>query len=98
MFPRTSVPPDSSSFLPVLPDAVSRQDGVFNLSRAALMSVSLYSGNYRNLRVAADDRLHQPYRLGLIRGGGAVMEVCYSLGGYIPPESVPARIRPAAGF
>ncbi len=42
----------------VLPDAVSRQDGVFNLSRAALMSVSLYSGNYRNLRVAADDRLH----------------------------------------
>ncbi len=66
----------------VLPDAVSRQDGVFNLSRAALMSVSLYSGNYRNLRVAADDRLHQPYRLGLIRGGAEVMELCYSLGAY----------------
>ena len=44
----------------VLPDMIPRKHGVFNLSRAALMSVSLYSGNYQNLRVAADDRIHQP--------------------------------------
>ena len=66
----------------VLPETIPRQDGVFNLSRAALMSVSLYSGNYQNLRVAADDRLHQPYRLGLIKGGKEVMGICYDLGAY----------------
>lgn len=65
-----------------LQDTVPRRDGVFNLSRAALMSVSLYSGNYQNLRVAADDRLHQPYRLGLIPNGAWVMEECYNLGAY----------------
>ena len=66
----------------VLPETVARADGVFNLARAALMSVSLYSGNYRNLRVAAQDRLHQPYRLGLIPGGQQVMDCCYDLGAY----------------
>lgn len=66
----------------VLPDTVPRRDGVFNLARAALMSVSLYSGNYQNLRVAADDRLHQPYRMGLIKGCAEVMDACYQLGAY----------------
>ncbi len=66
----------------VLPETVSRRDGVFNLSRAALMSVSLYSGNYQNLRVAVEDRLHQPYRLGMIHGSAQVMESCYELGAY----------------
>lgn len=66
----------------VLPDMVPRTDAVFNLSRAALMSVSLYSGNYQNLRVAADDRLHQPYRLGLIHGAQQVMRACYDFGAY----------------
>ena len=66
----------------VLPGEIPRQDGVFNLSRAALMSVSLYSGNYQNLRVAAQDRLHQPYRLELIPHAREVFDLCYSLGAY----------------
>lgn len=66
----------------VLPNEIARRDGVFNLSRAALMSVSLYSGNYQNLRVAAEDRIHQPYRLGLIKGGMEAMEACYNHGAY----------------
>ena len=65
-----------------LPREISHKDGVFNLSRAALMSVSLYSGNYQNLRIAAEDRLHQPYRLSLIKGASAVMESSYLLGAY----------------
>ena len=65
-----------------LPREINHKDGVFNLSRAALMSVSLYSGNYQNLRIAADDRLHQPYRLSLIKGASAVMESSYLLGAY----------------
>lgn len=66
----------------VLPERIDRADGVFNLARAALMSVSLYSGNYQNLVIAADDRLHQPYRLGLIPGGEAVMQACREHGAY----------------
>lgn len=65
-----------------LPREINHKDGVFNLSRAALMSVSLYSGNYQNLRIAADDRLHQPYRLSLIKGASAVIESSYLLGAY----------------
>ena len=65
-----------------LPRDVSHGDAVFNLSRAALMSVSLYSGNYHNLKVACDDRLHQPYRLSLINGAHEVFDAAYQLGAY----------------
>ncbi len=65
-----------------LPRDVSHQDAVFNLSRAALMSVSLYSGNYHNLKVACDDRLHQPYRLSLIHGAHEVFDLAYQYGAY----------------
>ncbi|HAN44469.1 MAG TPA: homoserine kinase [Ruminococcaceae bacterium] len=66
----------------VLPQQIAHKDGVFNLSRAALMSVSLYSGNYNNLRVAADDRLHQPYRLSLINKAEQVFDICYKNSAY----------------
>ena len=66
----------------VLPQSLPHTDARFNLSRAALMAVSLYSGKYENLRAAADDRLHQPYRIGLIPGGDKVMEACYQNGAY----------------
>ena len=65
-----------------LPKEVSHKDAVYNLSRAALMSVSLYSGSYHNIRAAADDRLHQPYRLKLIKGAELVIDHCYALGAY----------------
>lgn len=65
-----------------LPKEIPHKDGVFNLSRAALMSVSLYSRNYQNLRIAADDRLHQPYRLSLINGAHEVLELSYRHGAY----------------
>lgn len=66
----------------VLPDSVSHKDARYNLSRAALMAVSLYSGKYENLRIAAEDRLHQPYRIGLIPGGREVIDACYNNGAY----------------
>lgn len=65
-----------------LPNEIPHKDGVFNLSRAALMSVSLYSRNYQNLRIAADDRLHQPYRLSLINGAHEVLDMTYKHGAY----------------
>lgn len=65
-----------------LPQEIAHKDGVFNLSRAALMSVSLYSRNYQNLRIAAEDRLHQPFRLPLINGAHEVLELSYKHGAY----------------
>ncbi len=65
-----------------IPKQVAHRDGVFNLARAALMSVSLYSGNYHNLRIAAQDQLHQPYRLSLIPGAKETINMLYNNGAY----------------
>ncbi|HCT65368.1 MAG TPA: homoserine kinase [Lachnospiraceae bacterium] len=52
----------------VLPYNVSREDAIFNSSRAALLVASMMTGNIDNLKMAMDDRLHQPYRLPLVPG------------------------------
>lgn len=64
----------------VLPENYSRADAVYNLSRSALMTASLFSGNLGNLRVAVQDRLHQPYRSGLIDHYDQVFRMTYELG------------------
>lgn len=50
----------------VVPKTVDIKDAVFNLSRTALFVSSVMSGNFDNLSVAMDDRLHQPYRMNFI--------------------------------
>lgn len=52
----------------VLPQYVPREDAVFNVSRAALLLSAFGSGDTELLRVSMDDRLHQPYRIPLVRG------------------------------
>ena len=64
----------------VLPESYKRSDAVYNLSRSALMTASLFSGKTENLRVAVQDKIHQPYRLGLIQDGDAVFRLSYELG------------------
>lgn len=64
----------------VLPESVSRQDAVYNLSRSALMAGSLATGNTENLHIAVQDKLHQPYRLGLIPGASEVFDLSYEHG------------------
>lgn len=64
----------------VLPEQYPRADAVYNLSRSALMTASLFSGNLENLRVAVGDRIHQPYRAGLIEGLDHVFRMSYELG------------------
>jgi homoserine kinase len=44
--------------------------------------MSLSGGAYGNLRVAAQDRLHQPYRLDLIPGAKPVMDCALEFGAY----------------
>ena len=65
-----------------LPPQVDHRDAVYNLSRAALMAMSLASGQYGNLKVACQDSLHQPYRLGLIANGEAAIRRCMEEGAY----------------
>lgn len=52
----------------VLPEQVSRQDAIFNISRAALMIKALGRGDRELMRIAQQDRLHQPFRTSLIEG------------------------------
>lgn len=66
----------------VLPESYKRDDCVFNLSRAALMTASLFSGKLENLRVAVGDRLHQPYRKSFIPGIETVFRLSYELGSF----------------
>lgn len=65
-----------------LPEQVQHKDAVFNLSRTALMTASLFSGRLDNLKIAVEDRLHQPYRLQLIPGANEVFALCEKLGAY----------------
>jgi len=66
----------------VLPKRISHKDAVYNLSRSALMSASLATGSYHNLRCAAGDRLHQDYRLPMIPGAERVMRMLDDEGVY----------------
>jgi homoserine kinase len=50
----------------VLPKTVSHQDAVFNLQRSALLAHAFTSRDYDALKVAMQDKLHQPYRKHLI--------------------------------
>lgn len=64
----------------VLPKQVPLTDAVFNLSRTAFMLKALESGDEDSLRVACQDRLHQPQRYKLIPGGAHLAQRMEALG------------------
>lgn len=66
----------------VLPESYTREQAVYNLSRSALMTSSLFSGSLENLRVAVQDQLHQPYRKSFIEGIDTVFRISYELGSF----------------
>ena len=57
-----------------LPEQISRQDAVHNISHAALVTEALRSGDLNLLGKAMTDTLHEPYRVPLIPGAQAAME------------------------
>jgi homoserine kinase len=65
-----------------LPEEVPHKDASFNVGRAGLLLGALATGEYKLLRVAMQDRLHQPYRSHLIPGFEDVIEAAYSSGAY----------------
>ncbi len=64
----------------VLPRELPLADAVFNLSRAALLPRALAEGDGELLRLTLADRLHQPYRAGLIPGWETAEALAASLG------------------
>lgn len=64
----------------VLPYTVTRKDAIFNSSRAGLLVGSMMTGNIDNLKMAMDDRLHQPYRVPLVPGMEGIFQQADALG------------------
>jgi homoserine kinase len=64
----------------ILPDSCSREDAVFNASRAALLVAALMQGEFGLLECAADDRLHQPYREKIVPGMAEIFAECRGKG------------------
>ena len=50
----------------VLPEKVRLKDAVFNVGRVSMLIVALVNGDYKGVKFACQDKLHQPYRNGLI--------------------------------
>lgn len=66
----------------VVPKAISMKDGIYNVSRAALMVASFTSGKYELIKHACKDAFHQNYRMKLIPGFEKVYNKSYELGAY----------------
>ena len=64
----------------VLPASYSRGDVVYNVSRGALLVASILTGNYENLAMAMEDKIHQPYRKTLIPGMEEIFEAADGFG------------------
>jgi len=89
----------------ILPPAVPRADAVFNHGRTALLAAAFIQGRPGLLRVAMQDRLHQPYRLKLfpqmeaiIRAGleGGAWGACLSGAGSAVLAIASEAVAPAA--
>lgn len=58
----------------ILPRNVPLEDAVLNLSRTGMLVNTLMTGNWDQLPISLQDRLHESYRLELIPGGERVMK------------------------
>lgn len=65
-----------------LPTAVPYNDVIFNLGRVSLLTASFEQENLELLKVALDDKIHQPYRAYLIPNMSEVFEVAIQKGAY----------------
>ncbi|MBD2744639.1 homoserine kinase [Coleofasciculus sp. FACHB-1120] len=66
----------------VLPTQYSRADAIFNTAHLGLLLRGLETGRGDWLRVAMQDRIHQPYRTALIQGYDAVHSAAMAAGAF----------------
>lgn len=63
-----------------LPEQVSRNDSIYNISRAALLINSLANDNFQNLKYAFQDKIHEQYRTPEIKGFSTISNSAISAG------------------
>jgi homoserine kinase len=66
----------------VLPKNIPRSSAVFNVAAVSMLITAISSGDFEILRTALGDRLHQPYRSGLIPGFDEIIAMCQVNGSY----------------
>jgi len=59
----------------VLPECYSRADTTFNVQRASLLIAALATGDASVFPTALDDRIHQPFRAGLVPGLAEILKL-----------------------
>jgi len=64
----------------VLPSLIPYSDAIYNLGRIALLINSLNSGNLKNLKIATEDKLHQPYRQTIFPSMRVIMNAAINAG------------------
>jgi homoserine kinase len=64
----------------VLPENIPLKDGIFNVQRISLFISALCNRKYDLLKVAMDDKFHQPYRKKLIAGFDDVLNAALKSG------------------
>lgn len=70
-----------------LPKEVPFGDAVFNIGRAALLTAAWATGKWDYLKWGMDDKIHQPYRSKLFRGGDVIFSRVQAL-----PECISVAI------
>lgn len=70
----------TSSARKALPKETSYANAIFNLSHTGLAVAAFCTENYDLLSVACEDKIHQPYRLPLIKNGDLLFETAKANG------------------
>lgn len=60
----------------ILPRKVDYSDCVFNIGRTSLLIAALANGNIDHIKIACQDKLHQPYRGNLIENYPEIIDKC----------------------
>lgn len=64
----------------ILPAKVSRSDAVFNIGRVSLLTLALTTGKLEYLKIATQDRLHQPARQSMFPAMDNIFKVALETG------------------
>ncbi|WP_213951137.1 MULTISPECIES: homoserine kinase [Tepidanaerobacter] len=66
----------------ILPKEIKFQDAVFNIGRVAMLVAAMARGDFTDMDIFCQDRLHQPYRSRLIPGMDEILATVRSKGAY----------------
>ncbi len=66
----------------IIPKNLSIENSIFNLSRVSLLMGSFLTGDYKELRNAMEDKIHQPYRKKYIPGFDRIVRETLNVGSY----------------